>query len=135
MKLFDKKWKWFVLILAIVGAVIGGFFLYVGLFYTCGDCGPRDNISVMKTQCESDGGFFVEALEQCQLPASDGGKVCTDSSECEGFCETYLTQGEISKVAKGDTIEKAGACGQWKNFASGCFYTIEMGKVDKICAI
>ncbi|MBI2452742.1 MAG: hypothetical protein HYV55_00720, partial [Parcubacteria group bacterium] len=53
---------------------------------------------------------------------------------CEGFCETDLSAGEISKIANKEQVEKTGACGQWKNFFSGCFYTVEDGIVERMCA-
>ena|SRR3989344_164480 len=130
VKLLNKKWKWFVLVLII----ISGFLLYRWLFHACGDCGPRNDALTLRTQCESAGGFFVEALEQCQLPTADAGKACADSSTCEGFCEAELSSAEISKIANGEPVEKTGACGQWKNFYSGCFYVVENGKVERFCA-
>ena len=120
------------ILLPVIVLLLYGLYMYV--FWTC--CQePVDEILLrLRASCQSKGGFFVEALEICQLPASDAGKACKDSSECEGFCEADLSADEISKIADGEQVEKTGACGQWKNFFSGCFYVMENGKVERFCA-
>ena len=131
MKLLDKKWKWAaaVILLPVVVILVG---IYIYFFWTC--C-PEPATERLRASCQAEGGFFVEDLEQCQLPASDAGKTCEDSSECEGFCEADLSAEEIIKIAKGERVEKTGACGQWKNFFAGCSYVIEDGVVERFCAI
>lgn len=84
--------------------------------------------------CEKAGGNYIEELTACQLPTSDAGKACESKSECEGFCEADLSAEEISRVANGGQVEKVGACGQWKNFFSGCFYAVEDDRAERVCA-
>ena len=86
--------------LPVVVILIG---IYVYFFWTC--C-PEPATERLRASCQVEGGFFVEELEQCQLPASDAGKTCKDSSECEGFCEADLSPDEISKITNGN---------EWKN--------------------
>jgi len=131
MKLLDKKWKWAVAIILLLGVALLVFLVYISFFWTC--C-PEPPGEVLRAACQAEGGYFVETLEICRLPTSDAGKACKDSSECEGFCETNLSAGEISKVANEEQVEKTGACGQWKNFFSGCFYTVEDGATERLCA-
>ena len=110
------------------------FILIIG-FWTCCPEPTNEALLRLRASCQSEGGFFVEALEVCQLPSSDVGKACRDSSECEGFCEADLSAEEISKVANEERMEKTGACGQWKNFFAGCSYVVEDGLVERFCAI
>ena len=137
MKLLDKKWKWAVAGILLFLAVVLFYVLYIYVFWTCCPEPVRDESALLRVResCESQGGFFVEVHGGiCQLPTTDAGKVCSDSSECEGFCEANLVPGELSKIASGEQVKKAGACGQWKNFFSGCFYIIEDGAVERFCA-
>ena len=58
-------------------------------------------------------------LDMCDLPASDAGQPCTDSTQCEGMC------------LAGDTLE-VGACSPTTlNF--GCFPIMEGGQQMTIC--
>ncbi len=126
---FDKKWKLAAVIILLPVAPVVLYGLYSYVFYTC--CSEN---SRLRASCESEGGFFIEALEQCQLPTTDAGKACKDSSECEGFCEADLSADEISKIAIGEQVKKMGTCGQRKNFHSGCSYIVEDDAVERFCA-
>jgi hypothetical protein len=58
-------------------------------------------------------------LDMCDLPTSDAGQPCTDSTQCEGMC------------LAGDTAE-VGACSPTTlNF--GCFPIMEGGQQLTIC--
>lgn len=117
----------------LLGVAVVLFILIIGFWTCCPE--PLDGkLLRLRVSCQSEGGFFSEELEFCQLPASDAGKACKDSSECEGFCEADLSPDEIIKIASGEKVEKTGTCGRLKNFASGCFYAVEDGTVDKMCA-
>jgi len=131
VKFLDKKWKWAVAIILLLGVTLLLFLVYISIFWTC--C-PEPASEALRESCQAEGGYFIEALEICQLPTSDAGKVCKDSSECEGFCETDPSTSEISKVENGEQVEKTGVCGQWKNFYSGCSYVVEDGVVGRFCA-
>ena len=42
-----------------------------------------------KSDCDSNGGKWMGSpygINYCSYPTSDGGKVCTDSNQCEAFC-------------------------------------------------
>lgn len=132
MKLLHKKWKWAVAGILLLGVTVVLFILIIG-FWTCCPEPLNEKLLRLRASCQSEGGFFVEALEVCQLPTADAEKSCTDSSECEGFCEADLSVDEITKVTNKEQLKKTGACGKWKNFFSGCFYTVENGTVDKVC--
>lgn len=134
MKLLDKKWKWAVAGILLLVIVIVIYGLYVYFFWTCCPEPIGEELPRLRAACQSEGGFFVEELEICQLPAGDAGKICENSSECEGFCEADLSADEIIKIAGGNRVEKSGTCGQWKNFFTGCFYVVENGKAEKVCA-
>ena len=60
----------------------------------------------------------------CDLPTKDHGKVCSDSSECEGYCLSnrkygipYLTKGKCSK----------------STHLVGCNNVVEAGSVTEVC--
>jgi len=56
----------------------------------------------------------------CNLKTSDGGKICTDSGQCEGRC---LAEDENSK---------AGKCSDMKS-SIGCTFEMFNGKVLEVC--
>ena len=56
----------------------------------------------------------------CALKTSDGGKICTDSSQCEGIC---LAENENSKFGKCSDID-AGI---------GCVFEMHSGKALEVC--
>jgi hypothetical protein len=80
----------------------------------------------------------------CNLPTSDGGKVCRDSEECESLC--LAASDEVMKEKAGalvpdpERIEQlnsqedqiSGVCSNWqRNF--GCRVVVEDGKYQEIC--
>ncbi len=136
-KLLYKKWKWAVVVILLLGAALLFFRygLYIYSLWTC--CQePESGWKTMNLpeMCEKAGGNYIEELTVCQLPASDAGKICENKSQCEGFCEAKLSPEEISKIIKGEQVEKTGTCGQWKDGFGGCFYVVENGKVERLCA-
>jgi len=85
-----------------------------------------------KESCIKLGGKWEGGIEECNMPTNDSGKVCFDSSECEGVCIAQLSQEEENKVVnKKEIINKAGKCSAYKD-NYGCFPLVENGKVDKI---
>jgi len=56
----------------------------------------------------------------CNLKTSDGGKICTDSDQCEGIC---LAENENSK---------SGKCSDTKS-GVGCVFEMYEGKVLEVC--
>ena len=72
-----------------------GIFMVVSVTYIDKDQG--------KKACEARGGlwtsfdFLENAENECILPTSDAGKICTDSSQCESVCiatDSDLISGE-----------------------------------------
>lgn len=135
MNMTGEKWKWAVAILLLLVAGLFLYFLFIYFFYTC--CSePEGRLRTMDIPelCEKAGGNYIEELTTCQLPTSDAGKACKNKSQCDGFCEANLSPDEIIKIANGERVEKTGTCGRWKNFFSGCFYVVEGGIAERLCA-
>lgn len=81
---------------------------------------PRD-----KDTCEAAGGKWGQVglypHEICNMPTPDGGKTCSDESDCMGSC---FAENE------GD---KTGKCTEWTTVV-GCNFNVENGKVTgKMC--
>ena len=77
------------------------------------------------------------AKEFCVLPASDAGKTCNDSSECQGGCIAELTPEEhdlLTKEYGKHVLEKTGQCSQWQQMF-GCFPFVSNGKVKEILCV
>ncbi len=81
-------------ILAFVVVIIAGFIIYN---YTQQFEQPAVQNTVIiptdKESCEARGGEWKiwrdipDATPECNLPTTDGGKRCTDSSQCESYCQ------------------------------------------------
>jgi hypothetical protein len=81
----------------------------------------------------------------CNLPSSDGGKVCTDIRDCDGLC---LADNEEIMVDNGQGIlvpdpkmideinsqgkELEGVCSMWQS-DFGCHAVVEKSKIVVIC--
>ena len=82
------------------------------------------NRDLDETQCKKVGGNFgphgKAQMNFCICPASDSGKVCTDNSDCEGYCECK---------GKDDT---EGRCSAMVN-RFGCTCKMNHGKPIRIC--
>ena len=75
-----------------------------------------------KKECLKNGGTWgrqgLSVKEQCNLPTADGGKTCTDSSQCEGPCfgkEVGATSGQCSSW----TINKGCYAPMYNGVATG----------------
>lgn len=124
-----------------------------GLLKTADEPSPTLKSTIF--ECEKAGGFWKEFSYKykCVYKSSDGGKICQDSNECEGFCTTRLSNEEESRISdarinafndleKGANpfmdpyplanIRKAGACTPWKNFIEGCNNLVQNGTVANI---
>lgn len=95
--------------------------------YFRGNCKPGDTkiaVPANEEQCKSLGGewgrFGMADILRCNLPTKDGGKSCTDGSQCEaGICSAR-------------TGENSGTCPDLRlNF--GCMDVIESGKIASLC--
>ena len=87
---------------------------------TAGTC----NRDLNETQCKQvDGDFGPHGKAQmryCICPTSDSGKVCTDNSACEGYCE-----------CNGPDDTKGRCSARVRRF--GCFCKMNGGKPVRIC--
>lgn len=100
---------------------------------------PKDEkVPDTKASCEAAGGtwaaFGISPIEKCVLPASDAGKECSDSSECEGSCIAELSKEDNDKVSRGEAVPAKGKCTSSKS-VFGCFPIVTQGKVDGILCI
>lgn len=91
-----------------------------------------------KAYCLAIGGRWgiigMSANESCNPPTSDSGRLCRDSSECEGACIADLTADEMARLTPEKPISSDGACTPWR-FTRGCHAWVEEGKVNGIlCA-
>jgi hypothetical protein len=81
-----------------------------------------------KESCEKAGGKWgiwrdtPEAQPECNLPTSDAGKECTDSSQCESYCQAP-EGAEIGSKA-------TGKCYAWKKPLTGCMQEVKEGIVQ-----
>jgi hypothetical protein len=95
---------------------------------------PKD-----KETCLAMGGRWgrigLAPREECNLPTGDGGKVCTDTHECEGMCLAELSPAERDQIVKNKVpLATQGKCTSWK-IVVGCIARIENGKVGTILCI
>ncbi|MCL4872376.1 MAG: hypothetical protein KJ063_25725 [Anaerolineae bacterium] len=90
-----------------------------------------DNSEVLQTReaCEEAEGEWAKAplsrQEYCNLPTSDGGQICQNSSQCEGTCIAK----EVDDNASNEVI---GECSS-RNVIFGCFYLVEDGERQFRC--
>ena len=96
----------FLFILIVIGAI--------GLWYF-----QKDKIS-----CEMLGGKWqsIDSPDNrhiCNLPTADGGKECSDSSQCESFCQ--------AKEGTERGQQTTGQCHGWKTSITPCFTTVNNG--------
>jgi len=110
----------------VIGAIIIIIIISVG-FYWLLSLFRVDPIRIINSwsvhdeeSCEKDGGHWsigVGDIGRCIYDTNDGGKVCTDSSQCQGMC---LADSENAKEGK---------CTE-HNLTLGCLNKVENGKVQ-----
>ena len=93
--------------------------------------------SEKQRQCELDNGEWVFRGESsfCNLPASDFGRSCMDSDECEGDCMGNigeLTTEEIKKINTNQLMDRSGQCSSYK-LQLGCNVILKNGRWVEIC--
>ena len=76
----------------------------------------------MKTVCELSGGKWerIGAADHCNPKATDGGKACTDTSQCQGAC---LVE---------SITATAGTCSEYRYFPE-CVNGLYNGTVSELC--
>ena len=95
---------------------------------------PKD-----KETCLAMGGKWgrigIGSREECNLPTVDGGKVCTDTRDCEGMCLAELSPAERDQLVKNKApLATKGKCTQWR-IVVGCIARLEDGQVKTILCI
>lgn len=100
---------------------------------------PKIEIPKDKETCLAKNGKWAKIgpapVESCNLPTSDGGKECTDTSECEGTCLAALSNEEQNLVMREKkTIQTKGKCTPWV-ITVGCQARVQNGKVNGILCI
>lgn len=73
-----------------------------------------------------------EPFETCDIKTKDGGRVCSDISQCEGTCMVKLSEDEFSEGMRGKVFKKNGTCSLWR-VTLGCFGMVKQGKMSVIC--
>ena len=91
---------------------------------------PRTVIPKTEAECNAvDGQWAPQGLPGggpvCSLRSSDRRKICTDSSQCQGFCLV------ADDIAVG-TQNALGSCAEW-DITYGCNRSIIDGKVQSWC--
>jgi hypothetical protein len=87
-------------------------------------------------QCQARKGRLVQTImpgfKVCAIPYADGGKTCTDGSQCEGSCLVTQADPEWANARRlGQTV--AGHCQTEMPFL-GCFAPVERGRsTQAIC--
>jgi hypothetical protein len=88
-----------------------------------------------KATCEAQGGDPLGGFRNqtgCNIPYSDGGTICSDSSECQGRSifedqiENFVTGKAVKDFKPGEPV--TGVCAPWRTMF-GCFTYMRKGKV------
>jgi hypothetical protein len=98
---------------------------------------PTPGAITDKISCEAQGGKWgpmgLHPQEVCNLPTSDAGASCSDSSQCQSACVAELTPQQFDDVFRnGVVIQTSGACAAW-HILVGCLPFVEDGMVSIIC--
>jgi hypothetical protein len=93
---------------------------------------PKDKVS-----CEGKGGVWkkigIRPAEECNLPTTDAGKVCSGSNECEGVCIAELSNDDLRRGMKGALIKTTGKCSSVIKVV-GCKGYVYRGWASVVCA-
>lgn len=102
---------------------------------------PTKIIEIPKDQqsCLAAGGKWgrigLGPREECNLPTTDAGAVCSDSSECESLCIAELSKTDQERVTRERAIiQTKGKCAAWR-IVVGCIAPVENGQVKRILCI
>jgi len=100
-------------------------------------CGKKSPLPKNKEDCLRVGGVWrkmgPDPFETCNIKAADRGSVCTDNSQCEGWCQANITRDQVRQGMMGKLNTKGrGSCSVWR-VELGCFGMIKEGRVNVIC--
>lgn len=88
-----------------------------------------------QVDCEAQGGewdnFGPDLVEECNLPTTDFGTVCTSAKQCQGYC--FTDDPEIYEIAtKDNPIEATGKCSKDTMSRGRCLAIIRDGKTEGV---
>lgn len=99
-------------------------------------CGKKAPLPKSEVGCIKGGGVWKkmgpDPFETCNIKATDRGTICTDNSECEGWCQANISRAELREGMRGKTKKGRGTCSVWR-VELGCFGMVEKGIVKTIC--
>jgi len=99
-------------------------------------CGKKYPLPKTKDECIQKGGIWKklgpDPVETCNIKAADRGSICTDNSECEGWCQANMTREQLREGMRGKTRKGKGMCSVWR-VELGCFGNLKEGKISVIC--
>ena len=138
-----KNKKFLTIIIAIFVLLIGTYFL--NGFSRLGICRPGtmsfdsefEGRKLCFKVCEKgDEGVFVDwhpkADYECYPPASDAGKVCKRSSECEYVCEYLPEDGYYDYEKMKEITDPTGQCSKTPTIHGATTYITEDGTLETI---
>lgn len=92
---------------------------------------PKD-----KETCEQKGGTWKKMgshpMEECNLPTTDAGKICSGSKECEGVCLADIKHEDFQKGMRGQKFKTQGKCSSWTKVV-GCLGYVYQGWAQLVC--
>lgn len=103
------------------------------------DCNPaKIQVPANQGACESSGGTWgpvgFSEVPICVMLTYDGGKECSDSSECQATCEAELVEEDYDNLAKGIPVYKKGRCTS-STSPVGCHTYVVNGKVGQMLCV
>jgi len=100
-------------------------------------CGKKYPLPKTSEDCLKEGGVWKkmgpDPIETCNIKTMDRGTICTDNSECEGWCQANLTRDQLQEGMQGKSLaNRKGQCSVWR-VELGCFGMLRQGTVSVIC--
>ncbi|MDO8669213.1 MAG: hypothetical protein Q7K65_02880 [Candidatus Buchananbacteria bacterium] len=108
----------------VVILIVGG--VYVWQKSTLSDLKGAKELDNERAECELKGGKWINHGDLyppkpvCNLPTADAGKKCTDSDQCESYCQAPKN----SKIG----VNTTGTCYEWK--LAECMQEVKDGKAE-----
>jgi hypothetical protein len=87
------------------------------------------------TLCKLKGGVPFQSLYGgpfCAMPADDGGKFCTNSSQCKGGCLANLSGAQLDRLQHEGKIEANGTCNKFLSRSRGCKSDVHDGFAEPV---
>jgi hypothetical protein len=98
-------------------------------------CGETLAIPRDEANCLSAGGTWGRAgifpAPICRVPTTDGGRVCADTDECEGYCLAKPTPAQMDQITARNKLEILGTCTPYHP-SFGCMAVVREGYVSGI---